>query len=77
MITIYGTETCRWCKAALALAESKDLRAEYRGIDLNDQFYQELKALKPDVKTVPQIWINDKYIGGYEAFAKELENDEV
>lgn len=74
MITIYGTQTCKWCKAAVALAEAQGLKYEYRSVDLNEQFYIELKALKPDMKTVPQIWWDNRYIGGYSDFAQEIEN---
>lgn len=74
MITIYGTQTCKWCKAATALAEAHNLKYEYRSVDLNEQFYIELKALKPDMKTVPQIWWDNRYIGGYSDFAQEIEN---
>ena len=74
MITIYGTQSCKWCNAAIALAEAKGFQYEYRGVDLNEQFYIELKALKPDMKTVPQIWWDNRYIGGYTDFAQEVEN---
>lgn len=74
MITIYGTSVCKWCKAAVSLAEAQGLKYEYRSIDENEQFYTELKALKPDVKTVPQIWWDNRYIGGYTDFAQEVED---
>ena len=74
MITIYGTTTCKWCKAAVSLAEARELQYEYRLIDENEQFYVELKALKPEAKTVPQIWWDNRYIGGYTDFATEVEN---
>jgi glutaredoxin len=34
----------------------------------------ELSTLKPDVKTLPQIWWDNRYIGGYTDFAAEIEN---
>jgi glutaredoxin len=74
MIEIYGTTACKWCKAAVALAEAQGLRFEYRNMDLNEQFYIELKSRKPDFKTVPQIWWHGQYIGGYSDFAQEIEN---
>jgi glutaredoxin len=76
MIVIYGTTHCKWCKAAVALADARGLRHEYRPIDENEQFYIELKALKPEAKTVPQIWWDNRYIGGYTDFAQEVENTE-
>jgi glutaredoxin len=74
MIEIYGTTTCKWCKAAVALVDQLQLKYEYRNLDENEQFYIELKNRNPDFKTVPQIWWNGKYIGGYSALAKEIGN---
>ena len=74
MITIYAKNNCSWCTKAKKLAEDINIRHEYRNVDTNVQFIIELSALKPDAKTLPQIWWNDRYIGGYTEFAREVEN---
>jgi glutaredoxin 1 len=74
MITIYAKNKCSWCVAARELADSRGLSYEYRNVDDNFQFLLELSSLKPDVKTLPQIWWNDKHVGGYTDFAAEIEN---
>lgn len=74
MIVIYGTTSCTYCQKAKDLAETRGLQFEFRNMDLNEQFYVELKALKPDFKKVPQIWWDNRYIGGYTNFAEEVEN---
>jgi glutaredoxin 1 len=74
MITIYAKNNCKWCTLAKDLAESRGLSYEYRNVDDNFQFLLELSSLKPDVKTLPQIWWNDKHVGGYTDFAAEIEN---
>jgi glutaredoxin len=38
------------------------------------QNLNELLLKVPDVKTIPQIFWNDRYIGGYTEFANEIEN---
>lgn len=73
MIKIYATESCPWCKKARALAEQHNLPYEYK-IIFSDEDKQEFRRLFADAKTVPQIMWNDKYIGGYEDFAAEIEN---
>ena len=73
MIVIYGKSSCGWCDKAMSLAEQYALDYEHRSVD-NDYYKQQLKAMMPDVKTVPQIWWHGKYIGGYEQFATEIEN---
>lgn len=74
MITIYGTSNCMWCKEAVKLAESRKLPYVYKGIDDNLELYEELKAKAPDVKKVPQIWWDDRHVGGFTALAAEIEN---
>jgi glutaredoxin len=74
VITIYGKNKCAWCVAAKELAESRSLTYDYRNVDTDFQFMLELSTLKPDVKTLPQIWWDDKYVGGYTDFAAEIEN---
>lgn len=74
MITIYAKDGCKWCTLAKELAESRSLQVEYRNTDTNVQFIIELMALKPDTKKLPQIWWDNRYIGGYTDFAQEIEN---
>lgn len=74
MITIYAKNNCGWCTKAKKLAEDINIQHDYRNVDTNVQFIIELSALKPDAKTLPQIWWNNRYIGGYIEFAREVEN---
>lgn len=63
-IQIYVTETCPYCiKAKNFLTEQKKT---FKVIDLT-HLPNELKALKERTQwqTVPQIFINGKFIGGY------------
>lgn len=73
MIVIYGHERCVWCKKAKKLAEQYRLDFEYRDTDIDENLNQ-LKKDLPDVKSVPQIWWDNRHIGGYEDFALEIEN---
>ena len=72
-VIIYGTEKCKWCDKAKELAGDYNITWEFRNIIL-EGFYEEIKALQPSFRTVPQIVWNGKYIGGYEKFAYEIEN---
>lgn len=73
MILIYGNTNCIWCDRAKALCKQYDLEYEYKSIQV-PEFFQELQEKVPGVKTVPQIFWHDKYIGGYDQFVTELEN---
>jgi len=35
---------------------------------------KELKEQFPEVKTIPQVFIDGRHIGGYQEFAQEIEN---
>ena len=74
MIIIYAKNNCKWCTAAKELAESRNLTYDYRNVDNNFQFLLELSSLKPDTKTLPQVWWDNRHIGGYTDFATEVEN---
>lgn len=73
MITIYGKPTCVWCEKAKRLAAQYGLEHNYVDIETK-QNLEELKEKLPDVKTIPQIWWDEKYLGGYEGLANEINN---
>lgn len=72
-VIIYGNQICVWCKKAKQLAENHGLKVDWRDTD-QDVNYNDLKIKIPEVKTIPQIWWNNRYIGGYDEFASEIEN---
>jgi glutaredoxin 3 len=74
MITIYGKENCPWCIRAKDLAEQYSLKYTYLDIGINPELRTELFERHPETKTVPQIWWDDRHLGGYEALASEIQN---
>ena len=56
---------CGYCDAAKEEFESREWDYTTHNIKHADN-YDNLKELLPDVKTVPQIWIDGKHIGGYD-----------
>lgn len=74
MITIYGAEWCKWCKAAKKVAEDRNLEHVWKDVE-NVDIYTEMKSKIPEsAKTIPQIFWYDRYIGGHDAFLTEIEN---
>jgi glutaredoxin len=73
MLIIYGNSNCVYCNAAKKLADSKGVEYEYRNLD-EDRYYNEFKILMngADKVTIPQIWWDDKYIGGFDQFQIEI-----
>ena len=65
-VLIYTKDNCIWCDRAKILLESKKI--SYNEIDLSDdserlKFYEKIGD---NVKTVPQVFIDDKRIGGFQ-----------
>ena len=65
-VLIYTKDNCIWCDRAKILLDSKKI--SYNEIDLSDdserlKFYEKIAD---NVKTVPQVFIDDKRIGGFQ-----------
>jgi len=65
-VEIYTKNNCIWCDRAKLLLDSKDI--EFKEIDLSDDEKREkfYNSIGENVKTVPQIYIDDLRIGGYQ-----------
>jgi glutaredoxin 3 len=67
-VKVYTTEYCPYCTRAKSLLKSKGI--DFEEINLEGK-YDELTKLKEKTgwRTVPQIFINEKLIGGYTELA--------
>ncbi len=68
-VIIYTSQTCPYCIKAKKLL--KMLNLDFNEINIDDNFDEMCDDLskkynKPGISTVPQIIINDHYIGGYD-----------
>ena len=70
-IVIYTQDLCDYCVAATKEFESREWKYTTHNIKHTDN-YNNLKALLPEVKTVPQIWIENEHIGGYDELVEWL-----
>jgi glutaredoxin 3 len=67
-IEIYTTPTCPYCHAAKALLADKG--AEYTEITVLDPSLREAMIERANGRrTVPQIFIDDAHVGGYDDMA--------
>ncbi len=74
-IVIYGNETCAHCAAARMLLTKKRLSFDDIKISGNDKLSEEMLRLSGS-RSVPQIFINDQLIGGFdELFALDNRGD--
>ena len=83
LFTIYSQPGCSFCEQAKALVKSKGF--EYVELILNVGQKQEqgkhyvpvtqLKAKAPSAKSVPQIFIGSKHVGGFTDLEKYLKHE--
>ena len=64
-VVIYSKTYCPYCDRAKSLLDLKGVSYEERNIENKPE---EMKALmeKTGMRTVPQIFINDKLVGGFD-----------
>ena len=72
-IVMYTQDLCGYCTAAKNVFESRGWEYVSRNIKHTDN-YDNLKELLPNVKTVPQIRIDDEHIGGYDNLIEWIKN---
>jgi glutaredoxin 3 len=63
--TIYSGPACAWCTRAKQLLKDKNIPFEEKGVP-------ELKERMPSARTIPQVFVGDQHIGGYEDLVKFL-----
>ena len=62
-ITVYLSDWCPYCRRAKDLLESKALVFDEINVDADANFREEMMA-RSNRRTVPQIFIGEKHIGG-------------
>lgn len=68
-ILIYTAENCGYCIRAKQLLTQKGVTYQEIRIDLDPAKRTEMLARANGRRTVPQIFINDQHIGGYDDLA--------
>lgn len=61
---IWTKDTCSFCVKAKELLEKHNISYEERNIEKN-WTKQDLLNIVPNARTVPQIFIDKNYVGGY------------
>jgi len=65
-ITIYATPTCPYCIAAKRLLKKKNLSFHEVDVTHDPELRNKMRKKAGGINTVPQIWIKDTHIGGYD-----------
>jgi glutaredoxin len=70
---IWSKESCPFCVNAIKLFERFGIEYEERKIGEN-YTKEDLLAVVPNARTVPQIFLDGQYVGGYTELKKKFEN---
>lgn len=65
-IEIYTTAMCGYCAAAKNYLHSRGLAWREMRIDSDPTACREMRHRAPKARTVPQIFVNGTYVGGYD-----------
>lgn len=76
VVTVYGKAFCPKCEQAKSLVKNNNYELNYIQID-NDEKMQEFATkttavLGSPAMSVPQIWVNDKYVGTFMDLVKYI-----
>ena len=64
-ITVYMGPMCSYCDAAKRLLNKKNIPYKEINIALEEGKMEEMLKKSNGMKTIPQIFIGDTYVGGY------------
>lgn len=65
-VEIYTTAICPYCVSAKQFFQNKGLAFQEIRVDQNPEKFSEMLTRSNNLRTVPQIFINDQHIGGYD-----------
>ena len=66
IVKIYSTAICPYCERAKMLLEKRNIKYTEFKIDEDAKLFEEMVALSNGRRSVPQIFIDDQHIGGYD-----------
>ena len=68
---VYTKPMCGYCISAKNLLKSKGIEYEERYLD-NQQVIKEFIEEHPTKRSMPQIWLDDQYVGGFRELQQKL-----
>ena len=70
---VWSKDACPFCVQAKALLESRGVEFEERNIMAGTWTKEQLLEAVPNARTLPQIFVDDKLVGGFTELRKHLQ----
>lgn len=79
--TVFGKKNCPYCVRAKEVLRSKMLEFTYKDVVEDEVFFMQMDnsvkaATGKSAETVPQIFVDDRYIGGYDELVEYFNQQE-
>ena len=68
---VWSKDQCPYCVQAKALLESRSIEYEERNVS-KDWTKEQLLEAVPTARTLPQIFLDQEYVGGFTELRKKL-----
>lgn len=65
VVTVYASDWCPYCQRAKSLLKQKQVVFSEINVEEDEKFREEMLA-RSNRRTVPQIFIGDQHVGGYD-----------
>ena len=69
---VWSKDQCPYCIQAKALLDSKGIEYEERNIMHGTYTKEQLLEAVPTARTLPQIFLDEEYVGGFNELRKKL-----
>lgn len=69
---VWSKDSCPFCMQAKALLESKNIDYEERNV-MHGWTREQLLEAVPTARTLPQIFLDDEYVGGFTELRRHLQ----
>lgn len=74
---VWSKNQCPYCDQAKNLLKSKGIEFEERNVSQGTWTKEQLLEAVPNARTVPQIFLDDKLVGGFNELREHLTNASV
>lgn len=69
---VWSKDACVYCEQAKTLLRMKGIEYEERNINSGNWTKEQLLEHIPEARSVPQIFLDEEYIGGYQDLVKRI-----
>ena len=76
MYTIYGASFCSWCTNAKDFLINREIEFKYVDIQENPEAWAKVADIH-GFKTIPQIFKDDAYVGGFNELSQSIMGQEI